>query len=246
MNSVEALKAFCKNEGFHFHKMEKDTNNGRLVTLQVGLHPKHSKVFFKNIIFQKSKWSMPDVASKERMFQILAADFFSELGVTTVDGGYWGLEREADQEERGLVRPPRKPRAKNIDNQIDKILSEEGSDEAPGVVEALSGLTDGIADKSPAGLFDALATEGGLEQVGKILQNPNMTKMISPMMAMMGGMGMPNIADMMKTAGGAGMPFPKMVPKAVPPTAGTDAGETAEEVPLVHTPETPEVVEADE
>jgi len=251
MNAFEALKAFCTKEGLFYAKFERDTNNGKLVTLQVSSVHKMSKSFGKFSIFRKSKWCASESANIEKMIQMLSADFFTEVGVSTFNVDYWGVGQEA--EEKTPSQPKKKKvkkqkKAVGLDKQIDKILSEEGSDETPeseDLSETLGNLVGGISDKSPAGLFEALSTEGGLEEVGRLLQNPNMTKMISPMMAMMGGMGMkmPNFADMMKM-GSPGF-FPKMVPKATP--INTESmGEAAEDVPLVHTPETPEVVEADE
>lgn len=101
---------------------------------------------------------------------------------------------KASKPKRKIQAPPENPQ-----DQFDKVLDEaldDVLDEVPEesttqmsldpsqnpMMEVLGPflkMTSGIKDQSPQGFFEAMTTEGGLSQLGTLLQNPMMAKMMS-------------------------------------------------------------------
>lgn len=263
MNSFVALREFCAKEGLFHSKLERDTNNGKIITFQV----RTGKSLGKGVIYSKTKWCPNNHTSTEKVLQLLAFDFFNEFGIPSVNTEFFGVGgaestisitpklKIAKHPERSVAPKPKSPVA-DLDLQIDQILDEEATPGTPGtpVMEGLSKIVDmmnGVKDKTPQGAFEAFSTPGGLQQIGGLLKDPNVANLIGPMMQMFSA-----------PPGGApqtpqGPPHP-LFPGGMPPfmqmmmnigSGVTDAeaegereSEEASEVPLVHTPDTPEVV----
>jgi len=226
------LKKFCSNEGLYYSKLVQDTNNGKIVTLQV----RKFKTLHKAVIFSKSKWIPVDanfVSSQEKVINLLSFQFFEETGLPSPNLEYWGLSSLSsarEEEEEEVEEVPIKPKSfmtkkkldSDIEKQIDQILDEEEGEilVQSNPLEDIMKMVGGINDPSPEGIFQGLSTPGGLQGIGKMLQNPAMNAMMSNMMMMM----MPGMGGM----------------------GGVPHQEVASDVPLVHTPEIPEIVPSDE
>jgi hypothetical protein len=221
------LKNFCAIEGLYYSKLVQDTNNGKIITLQV----RKIKPLNKAVIFSKSKWipmNSEFSSSQEKVINLLAFQFFEELGLPTPNLHYWGLSNDSSaSEEEEVEEAPvktksisKKKKESDFEKQIEQILDEEEGEVTtqiqPNPLNDIMKMVSGIEDSSPEGIFQGLSTPGGLQGIGKMLQNPAMNAMMSSMMMMM----------------------------TMPPSGARQ--EATGEVPLVHTPEIPEVVPSDE
>ncbi len=153
--SFRNLKAFLEKENLFHSKIARDTNNGRIITLEVRTV---KMPVGKEVIFVGRRWYTPGEYSEVKIMDSLASEFFRTIGMTPpLNLEAWGLDVEraekkvSDEEEVEEVIPKtqkikkspfaKKAKAKihgvrvapksskeeedDINSQIDKILEEE-------------------------------------------------------------------------------------------------------------------------
>jgi hypothetical protein len=164
------LKKFCKNEGLFIQKIIRDTNNGKLVTLEI----RTLKPPGKGVVFLKSKWCLTGEMAPEKMLDVIALEFFDSMRARP--GPYkWEID---------ALPKKTKKEAASLDKQIDQILSEEEQEENP--LSKIIGLTSNIKNQTPEGVFEALSTQGGLQGIGKMLSEPGVANMFSTLLSSVG------------------------------------------------------------